>query len=304
MITIKFNTASQYQQGNTPMSVMGLNDITVKQGTKKEELPWFQMFNSGKRETKDTTDWSKWNGCIYSDIDSKHYYDECKPFKVDVLKEGLFRYLQDNYWYNFYALQLSNSGTGFHILFYFNVEKTETNFQKCNQLTQDAIKEAFEQIGAGDIYNWKGVADNCSRSAYQGMFVTPQEWVFTENDNNNNDFGSWSFGDIADYEIELELVHKVSDVKDNGDKLFVLDKYIKADGSVPYQGHHQRWAIYDALVAVYNTQEAADKAWKQTIVPLLKNEGHNERFLLNEPTKNGWFAKYTTEYEDRKANLN
>lgn len=296
MIDIKFNTGNTFDKGGDIMSVKNLYEIKVAQGTKKEDLPWLQMFNSGKRETKDTTDWSKWNGCVYSDIDSKHYYDECRHFNVDVLKEKLLRYLQDNYWYNFYALQLSNSGTGFHILFYFDVNKTETNFKKCNQFTQDVVKEAFEQIGAGEIYNWKGVADKCSRSPFQGMYVTPQEWVFTENENNDNKFGSWVYSDIDNYELRPELVHKVSDVRADGSKLFVFDKYDKVSETVPYQGHHNRWAIYDALVAVCSTQELADKAWSETIVPLLKNEGHSDSFLLNEPTKNRWFERYTSEY--------
>lgn len=296
MIDIKFNTGKTFDKGGDIMSVKNLYEIKVAQGTKKEDLPWLQMFNSGKRETKDTTDWSKWNGCVYSDIDSKHYYDECRHFNVDVLKEKLLRYLQDNYWYNFYALQLSNSGTGFHILFYFNVNKTETNFKKCNQFTQDVVKEAFEQISAGEIYNWKGVADKCSRSPFQGMYVTPQEWVFTENENNDNKFGSWIYSDIDKYELRPELVHKVSDVRADGSKLFALDKYIKCNEPVPYQGHRNRWAIYDALVAVCGTQQLADKAWSETIVPLLKNEEHSDSFLLNEPTKNRWFERYTTEY--------
>ena len=69
MIDIKFNTGKTFDKGGDIMSVKNLYEIKVAQGTKKEDLPWLQMFNSGKRETKDTTDWSKWNGCVYSDID-------------------------------------------------------------------------------------------------------------------------------------------------------------------------------------------------------------------------------------------
>lgn len=293
MKEIKFNVGNTYQAGNTPMNVMRLDEVHVdKNISDKNQLPWLQMFNSGIRETKDTTNWSKWNGCVYSDIDSKHYYEECKAFRADNLFKMLNEYLQYNYFDNFYAMQFSNSGTGYHIVFYFDVEKTETNFNKCNQFTQNAIKEAFYNVGAREIYDWKNVADRCSRSPYQGMFVTIQDWVFTCN--STNTFGAFPY--IDEYELQLEKIHKVSDIRPDGSKLFALDKYTKQQGSVPYQGHITRWAIYDALVAVFSDKDKVDEEWRKHIVPMMTNEGHPVKFLNNEPEKNGWFAKYTTEY--------
>lgn len=296
MKEITFNIGNTYQAGNTPMKVGALDKINIDKNIKdKNQLPWLQMFNSGIRETKDAPNWSKWNGCVYSDIDSKHYYEECKQFKADNLFKMLLEQLRYDYFDNFYAMQLSNSGTGYHIVFYFDVEKTELNFNKCNQFTQNAVKDAFHKIGAGDIYDWKNVADKCSRSPYQGMFVTIQEWAFSINETDT--FGA--FQDINDYELEVpepEKIYKSSDVKSDGTKLFILDKYVKQSGSVPYQGHHTRWAIYDALVAVFNNKDIADQEWSKHIVPMLQNEVHSEKFLINEPNKNKWFSKYTTEY--------
>ena len=113
---ILFNKGQQYTKGGAPMDVVELQDVVVNEGTEKSELPWLQLFNTGYRVTSDNIDWSGWNGCVYSDIDSKHYYNECKQFDVNKLCSALYDYLFYNVYDHFYCLQQSNSKTSFHIL--------------------------------------------------------------------------------------------------------------------------------------------------------------------------------------------
>ena len=290
---IKFNVGSAYQTGASQMNLMRLDEIKIDPtNTDKTKLPWVQMFCSGNRETKDNLDWSKWNGCIYSDLDSKHYYNECKPFKADNLFKMLCENLRYNYFDNFYAIQFSNSRTGFHIIFYFNVEKTEENFKKCNQFTQNAVRDSFYNIGAKEIYDYKGVADKCSLSPYQGMFVTTHPWEFSVN--NTESFGS--FLNIDDYEIEEEQIYRTPDIKEDGTKLFVFDGYKNNDFKI-HCDNFCRWRIYTSLIGVFTDKEKVDYEWEHSIVPhLIKT--HTNSDYINAPTKGKWWEQYDPKYVD------
>lgn len=288
MARILFNKGKQYTKGGEAMEVVSLQDVIVKE-TEKKELPWLQLFDTGYRVTTETLDWSKWNGCVYSDIDSKHYYKECKQFDAEKLRDALHDYLLINFNYNYYALQTSNSGTGYHILFYFDVEKNEINFKKCAQIVQDIVKETFINIGASEIYDWPKVNDRCSASPLQGMFLTNNTFLW-------GNFNQQAFGDYEDfdtYELRDEGV-RVSDVQQDGTKLFELKSYKAPKKPVGYKDHHQRWMIYDALVAVFEKKELIDIEWERVCGLLPEDNGHKRVFYLKEPEKNRWNERHSS----------
>lgn len=292
MKQILFNTGNAYLKGGEKMNVLQLTDIDVV-NTKKDELPWLQMFNSGYRVNKTNIDWSKWNGCVYADIDSKHYYNEVRPFNVENLTKGLYDYLYYTYGSIFYCMQLSNSGKGFHILFYFNVEKSEENFKKCCYYVIDIIKEAFEACKASEIINYKKVIDKCTASPYQGMYLTNNPFIF----GNTNDkfFGDFEY--IDEYQIPEDNSLRISDIKEDGTKLFRLDSFKEVKNKVSYKDHHERWALYDALIAVFGDKEKVDYEWEHVICSKLpENNGHTKKFYIAEPNKNDWYNVYTSEY--------
>ena len=151
-------------KGGDKMEVKTLRDIATPYKEEKTANVWLQMFDCGYRVTTENIDWKSWNGCVYSDIDSKHYYNECRKFDTEKLRNGLHEYLLINHNFNYLGLQASNSGTGYHILFYFEVEKSEENFKKCAQRVKEIVAEAFAKIGAREIFEWPKVADRCSAS--------------------------------------------------------------------------------------------------------------------------------------------
>ena len=290
MKKILFNKGQQFTKGGAKMDVIELQDIIVKEGIAKSDLPWLQLFNTGYRVTSDKIDWSGWNGCVYSDIDSKHYYNECKKFDVDKLCSALYEYLLINVNDYFYCLQQSNSKTSFHILFYFDVAKTEDSFKKCAQLVQDITREAFYGIGAGEIYDWPKVNDGCSKSPLQGMFLT----------NNPIQYGHYDqpgFGIVEDfetYQLRSEKETRVSDISIDGSKLFKLGNYRRPKRPIEYKDHYQRRTIYDALIGVFEDRSKVDEQWECIICNLLPEaNGHTKTFYLNEPAKNRWYERHT-----------
>ena len=272
------------------MDVVELQDVVVNEGTEKSELPWLQLFNTGYRVTSDNIDWSGWNGCVYSDIDSKHYYNECKQFDVNKLCSALYDYLFYNVYDHFYCLQQSNSKTSFHILFFFDVPRTEESFKKCAQFVQDTMREAFYGIGAGAIYDWPKVNDGCSKSPLQGMFLT----------NNPIQYGNYSqkgFGVVEDfesYQLRTEEETRMSDIAADGSKLFKLGQFRLPKNPVEYKDHHQRRTIYDALIGVFGDRQKVDEQWKEIICEMLPEaNGHSRKFYIKEPAKNRWYERHS-----------
>ena len=106
MKNILFNSGTTYHKGGQKMDVVELSSIDVR-NTKKEDLPWLQVFNCGYRVTTDNIDWNTWTGCVFTDIDSKRYYNDVKQFDAKRLLDLLYDYLLINYNDNFYNIQIS-----------------------------------------------------------------------------------------------------------------------------------------------------------------------------------------------------
>lgn len=290
MKNILFNSGSTYSHGGETMKIIDLQSIDVK-NTKKEDLPWLQVFNCGYRVTSENLDWNYWNGCVFVDVDSKRYYNDVKQFDAKRLLDLLYDYLLINYNDNFYNIQISNSGTSYHIMFYFDVEKNEDNFKKCSAYAQDIVRTSFKAIGAEDIILYEKVIDKCCLSQYQGIYITKNEILFGSIE--DPFFGS--FNNIDNYEAPKKKILEKSDISKDGTKLFKLDDFKQISNKVPYKDHHQRWSIYEALIAVFNDKETVDNNWKY-ICSKLETGEHSERFFLKEPDKNKWYDKYTGEY--------
>ena len=277
--------------GGDKMEVKPLKDIKIGKNKEKGAMPWLQMFNCGYRVKTDIIDWESWNGCVYSDIDSKHYYEECKPFKADVLMNALHEYLLINYNYNYYCMQMSNSGTGYHILFYFDVEKNEESFKKCAQRVREIVEEAFINIGAKEIFEWPHVADKCSESAYQGMYLTDKPWLW----GNSEQPGYGSFEDFDTYEMKKERI-RVSDVQPDGTELFKLKTVEEANKTIEYKNHYRRRDIYDALIAVFKDKAKVDEEWKKIANLIPEENKHIHKFYEEEPDRDEWFNRYNGRY--------
>ena len=289
MADIKFTALkSAYARSGQSGDVISLDNSLFKNigDVNKTELPYIQVFDCGYRVSSDNIDWNNWNGCVFIDIDSNKYYNEVKAFDVVKLEKLLCTYLKMTYNNNFYWIQRSNSGLGYHLCFYFDVPKDEFNQKKCSNIARQMVVEAFKYYKAESIIKYPKVLDRCTISVYQGLFFT--HWPIS--------FGWYdedSFGKYEDYDdFEFELAKYKTDIKEDGTKLFELVSYNESNEKVEYIEHHGRMAIYLALKAVYTDKETTDREWQKICYRLTEGHGHKIKDYINEPQKNKWFERY------------
>lgn len=288
MEPIYFYCGTGYSKSTEEKTTKQLNEIDVL-NTRKEDLPWIQVFNSKYRITNETLDWKLWNGCVYVDIDSKHYYNEVRPFNTDVLLKGLYDYLFFNYYTNFYCIQKSNSGTSYHIIFYFNVEKNADNYQKCQYWCTKVVEEAFISLGAKEIIYYKKVIDKCTQSPVQGMYLTNQELLF----GNIEDTHWFGYFDVESVEVESKVVNKVKYIDENGANNFTINGKRNHISNKKYYEHRQRMSIYMSLISILKDKQAVDATFSEIVnEQFIEGNGHSIQFYINEPQKDAWFDKY------------
>ena len=260
-------------------------DLTKALNKEKNNLPFIQNFECGYRagKIKGSTElnfkWEDWNGCIFIDIDSSKYYKEVKPFDVEKLYSALYEYLLFNFNNNFYWIQKSNSGKGFHIGLFFNVERTEQNQKKAGQISIEIIKDTFKSLGsdAETIINYDGVLDKSSLSATHGLYITHHPILF-------GNYKSQWFGDYIgfnEYELEEDYIVKKSDIKEDGTKLFEFKNFKPTDIKVSF-GHQQRLHVVQALKAIYNDEQVVAQHWKYICDNNLIEREHNSDYYFHE----------------------
>lgn len=303
---IKFSVGSAFSKGGSKLDVLNLYEIgeKTKNVKNKEDQLAIQMFNCGYRTTKDTIDWSKWNGCVYSDLDIKHFLrakyvgdDECnvRVEKNEEIGSAIFSSLIE--YPCFIGMQDSWSKEGIHLFWHFNVEKNKDNFDKCCQYVKEIVYDTFVKCGLRDVIEYPKVADRCSISEYQFAFYSIN--TFYENDDFIYDY----IFDIENYEKESKKI-LVSDVDRSGNKFFKYNG--KSEGFVVktrYFEHHQRWQIYEALIAVFNDKSVVDKEWERVCDNILELNGHNRFFYIKEPNKNHWYDRYFNDNGERYVNV-
>ena len=260
----------------------------------KNGQPWVQLFNSGYRVTNDTLDWKLWNGCVYIDLDTKRYYNEVKKFDTDILLKGIYDYLFYNYYTNFYCIQKSNSGTSYHILFYFDVDKTSENFDKCNYWCTKIIEETFISLQIEQIIRYNKVLDKCTQSPVQGMYLTNQEILFG-NIENNPWFGNF---DVESVEIESKIVNRPKYINEDGTNNFTIEGQRTHNTIKKYYEHRQRMSIYMSLISVLKDKQLVDETFSEIVnEQFIEGNGHSIKFFIKEPQNDKWFDKYNT-YKD------
>lgn len=288
MDNILFNSGTTYDKGGQKMNVVPLSSIDVV-NTKKEDLPWLQVFNCGYRVTNDNIDWNSWNGCIYIDLDTKHYYEEVKKFNANNLLKGLYDYLYYNYYTNFYCIQKSNSGTGYHIIFYFNTEKNAENYDKCQYWSTKIVEEAFISLGAEKIIRYKKVLDNCTKSPVQGMYLTNHELLFG-NIENNQWFGNI---DIDSIEVNRRIINNPKYINDDGTNNFNIEGDRTHINNKKYYEHRTRMSIYMSLIAVIKDKQLVDDTYSEIVnEQFAEGNGHTTKWYINEAQKDKWFDQY------------
>ena len=291
MKQIEFNVwPNAYLKGGESCNVKDIHEIIKINPRNKEEQPCLQVFNTGYRVISDNIDWNNWNGCVFVDIDSKHYYNEVKKFDTEKLYDALYNELI--YSSNFYNLHKSWSGTSYHIIFYFNVEKNEINFNKCVQRSREITFECFEEIGCDKILNYKNVLDKCTISPYQCMFFNQKSSKYYA-DFMENKLGDFDICDIDKYELVDKYEVKVNDVNKDRTINFVYNGKKEISIKNKQEAHHRkRMAIYMSLISVFNDREKVNNEWKTICEKYIECPKYTSEKMYKDAIKNNWFDKY------------
>lgn len=282
--------------GGEKMYIDTLDNIQKKvdNSLPKEASPWCQVFNNGYRVTHDNLDWTEWNGFTFIDIDSKLFYKNVHPFNVDKLLNAIINEAQYRFNYNFYAVHLSNSKLGYRIFWYWECEHNEENFKKCCILTEQYTKELFYSFGneAKEIIDYKEgrskVLDSCSRSIFQGTYITENK-IYYSPFVNDNGFGYCILDDIDIEGIYENYIEKIDIDQSAHCGLISIEEVDK--NNIKYYPHQHRRCIYEALIVLFKEKDRVDEQWKRICELLPEKNGHKKQFYIDEPDKNRWYEK-------------
>lgn len=304
----------EYKNGNETKYSLPLEDGQMNLGTvehiyqyaqqlinrPKSGLPWLQMFNIPKRVTTNNIDWNNWNGFVFIDIDSKHFYNEKHHFNTNELFKAIRLNAEWLFPNNYYCMNISNSGTSFKILWYFNTEKTEDNFNKAQQQAKEWTKEIFYKSGKQfkEIIEWPKVLDNCTSSIYQGFYLSPKGLFI--NNQVSDDFG---YCDLSEIEITPKISYE--DKQINYDQHDMVEFSNKINPfNIKYIEHRVRWRTYNALIVLFKDRTIVDQEWKYIANLIPEENGHNRKFYEKEPHKNRWYDRFDDKIEHSLSYLN
>ena len=285
-------------KGNEKMQVLTLLEAQKQcnPNRPKNGQPWGQLFNNGYRVTNDNIDWKDWNGFTFTDIDCKHFYNNVQKFNVGLLFESLWYQALIKNKDNFYCIYLSASKSSYRILWYWDCERTEDNFNKCCVLSDKYTKELFYSLGSQaaqiiDYENGKSkVLDSCAHSSKQGFYITENEIKFGASVNSEQ-FGKCDLSNVV-YEVKSYRASNImlGDIEQHN---MVSLKGIKTVSKTSqYYPHHMRWCIYEALIVVFKDKERVDKEWERICRLMPEENGHNYNFYKNEPERNKWYKRF------------
>lgn len=262
-------------------------------------LMFTQMCDNGYRMVRENEDYSKWNQCVFEDIDYKFYIENNKEDHVEPNKlyRQLYEWLYENYKEIFYYCELSRHLNSFHVIFYFNVTRTKNSRMMCKAIADFVIKRAFAELGYKDIIEYPNVFDECSDSFYQGCFITLNDYkINKECTGLNSDKiitdNYFSIKSIYDnlYKKIHKTTHKTSSANksDNWEKEYAFDELNKYCGE--YLNHHERYRLFKSIVGLcgIDNEEAIKNEWYNCANQLIEGNNHDHKFYCDEPYRNKW----------------
>lgn len=291
----------------------------IKDMYKKDKCLLFtQMCDCGYRMCRENVDYSKWNQCIYEDIDYKKYMANNESYTdPKILYEKLHEWLYEHYKNVYYYMELSRSKKGYHIIFYFNVMRTKQLRMICKAISDFIVKKAFKELGYEHIIEYDGVFDDCSDSFYQACFMTLNDYHL-----NNECDGMNSRSIVNDNYYSIESIynklysktnkldkhkarsgHSVVNNESNSDSNsewkteYLFNELNKYNGG--YLNHHERYYLFKSIVGLcgIENEELIKNEWENCAEQLIEGNEHNTAFYINEPYKNDW-VEWIKKYED------
>lgn len=292
----------KYPNAYTPLQLMYIEDMKPIENT----LMFTQMCDWGRRMTKENEDYTKWNNCVFEDIDYK-FYIAANENHIDpyIIYNDVWNWLLTNASNIIYYREMSRSCKGFHFIFYFNVKRTINNRMKAKAISTYFIKEAFKACGYEKELNWPKVYDTCADSFYQPCFITKNELEF-----NNNCIGECMNYVTEHYYSIMEVFnklfvkevkkHKTSNASSNNewDIEFKFDD--NANNDIEYMNHYDRYYLFKSLSGLCGDDEdLLRNEWEKCARMLPEGNKHTTNYYINFPWKGDWARNRTgNEYVD------
>lgn len=280
----------------------------IKDMYKKDNMFLYtQMCDAGFRMGKENVDYTKWNQCIFEDIDYKFYIENHEEYiePIKIYKE-VCDYLYTNYKNVYYYAELSRHMNSFHFIFYYNVARNNNNRMMCKAASDFIIRKAFTDLGYKNIIEYEKVFDDCSDSFFQACFMTLNDYKINNECDGLNAEKIMTDNYFSIKEIYDRLFMKRTNRKhkhkyeNNGSKedweISFSDNNTKYSG--PYLNHHERWYVFKSLAGMFNKDELKNE-WENCAIQLPEGNNHTIQFYINEPEKNNWYRLVTgNEYVD------
>lgn len=298
-------------RSGTRLMLMYIDDMH----TYDNMLLFTQMCDAGYRMVRDNEDYTKWNQCVYEDIDYKKYIEDNEhSIEPDVLYAQLYDWLYENYRDILYYTELSRSGKGYHIVFYFAVQRTKNNRMMCKALTTFIIRKAFHELGYGYIIDYPGVFDDCTDSFYQACFFTlnnyninndctgrNSEQMITDNFYSVKSIYDKLFSKTVKHAKKVRKINKDSIVENEHEHDNEWDVEYCCDDTITYHdeyiNHHERYYLFRSIVGMCGNKESIDEnidlikeEWEHCARQLPCGNGHDTAFYVDEPYRNNWIS--------------
>lgn len=239
-----WETSSETIKGQT----YDLHDFikTIDTNKSKSERDALMRFCDVDRfPVKEQVDFSKWNGTIFIDLD----LDKSSIKDKDVSFHATFyNALLDNLLLcdNFYYIEHSSSKVGLHLIFYYDIEKTEESFFKCAKYTRDYIYSLDSNIkGIAKLLNEENVFDQIYTRAWQKCFITGIDGYIND-----------CSGAVDEELLSIEI--KKKEVDTSHYELTNID--INGEWEVHYP---ERLKIYTAIKRVTSSEEECQSVWAE-----------------------------------------
>ena len=279
-----------YPSGKDTMQIGTIEDIQkfVKPTFVKEECPLIQAFTCGYRMTNSTLNFDYWNNVTFTDIDTKNYFkDKNISININKLHEHIHRQAMLDYPNNYVCSYVTASGLGFRIIWYWDCDKSNDNFDKCAMLTDEYARNIFYSFGDAfkEMIDYDGVLDKCADSCLQCMYLW-QRPLF-------NDYTKIpTFGEINKDDFD-KATKTVEDVKKACTQI-VLPTNTDVQSSYRYKIHkiyrkvkrreQQRFKDLTAIKALEPNKDKALKLWWY-VCGLIDHDEKDQRALYDQLVK-------------------
>lgn len=239
-----------------------------------------QLFLGATRVGIEDLDYSLWNHVIAIDVDVYKWWANKEERKNKLLEQDFYNRIHANLeemCANYYFLQRTSKG-GLHIYFAYDCEiKNREQFCALYGYTFDQVKNVFVTCGLEEVWNYEGVADDCTKTPTQPTFFTTEialinKYAYAE---------GWA-------RIDSDEVFDTYVVKDNktykkDDCAFdyVYDKHPLKNGvKVPYLPHLERRTLVHSLLHICHDMDEFQQEWRYCCEHLEEGNGHTyEEYL-------------------------